>query len=168
MAIAAPREKISPYAPAILTMDVHPDKIREIIGPGGKTIRAIQAETNTRIEIDDAGIVKIAAVSKEDGDAALKMVEEITQEPEVGKVYDGTVVKVMDFGAFVQILPGTDGLCHISQLATHRVNNVSDIVKEGDKLRVKVLEINRDGKIRLSHKAILEEEGKRSHGQRRK
>jgi polyribonucleotide nucleotidyltransferase len=168
MAIAAPRAKISPYAPAILTMDVHPDKIREIIGPGGKTIRAIQTETNTRIEIDDAGIVKIAAVSKEDGDAALKMVEEITQEPEVGKVYDGTVVKVMDFGAFVQILPGTDGLCHISQLATHRVNNVSDIVKEGDKLRVKVLEINRDGKIRLSHKAILEEEGKRSHGQRRK
>ena len=96
------------------------------------------------------------------------MIEEITQEPEVGKIYEGTVVKVMDFGAFVQILPGTDGLCHISQLATHRVNNVSDIVKEGDKLRVKVLEINRDGKIRLSHKVILEEEGKRSHGQRRK
>ncbi len=167
-AIATPRDKISPYAPAILTMEVHPDKIREIIGPGGKTIRAIQTETNTRIEIDDAGIVKIAAVSKEDGDAAIKMVEEITQEPEVGKIYEGTVVKVMDFGAFVQILPGTDGLCHISQLATHRVNNVSDIVKEGDKLRVKVLEINRDGKIRLSHKAILEEEGKRSHGHRRK
>ena len=167
-AIAAPRDKISPYAPAILTMDVHPDKIREIIGPGGKTIRAIQTETNTRVEIDDSGLVKIAAVSKEDGDAALKMIEEITQEPEVGKIYEGTVVKIMDFGAFVQILPGTDGLCHISQLATHRVNNVSDIVKEGDKLRVKVLEINRDGKIRLSHKAVLEEEGKRSHGQRRK
>ena len=167
-AIATPREKISPYAPAILTMEVHPDKIREIIGPGGKTIRAIQTETNTRVEIDDAGIVKIAAVSKEDGDAAMKMVEEITQEPEIGKIYEGTVVKVMDFGAFVQILPGTDGLCHISQLATHRVNNVSDIVKEGDQLRVKVLEINRDGKIRLSHKAILEEEGKRSHGHRRK
>jgi polyribonucleotide nucleotidyltransferase len=167
-AIATPRDKISPYAPAILTMEVHPDKIREIIGPGGKTIRAIQTETNTRVEIDDAGIVKIAAVSKEDGDAAMKMVEEITQEPEIGKIYEGTVVKVMDFGAFVQILPGTDGLCHISQLATHRVNNVSDIVKEGDQLRVKVLEINRDGKIRLSHKAILEEEGKRSHGHRRK
>jgi polyribonucleotide nucleotidyltransferase len=167
-AIATPREKISPYAPAILTMEVHPDKIREIIGPGGKTIRAIQTETNTRVEIDDAGIVKIAAVSKEDGDAAMKMVEEITREPEIGKIYEGTVVKVMDFGAFVQILPGTDGLCHISQLATHRVNNVSDIVKEGDQLRVKVLEINRDGKIRLSHKAILEEEGKRSHGHRRK
>jgi polyribonucleotide nucleotidyltransferase len=167
-AIAEPRAKISPYAPAIVTVEVHPDKIREIIGPGGKTIRAIQTETNTRVEIDDSGLVKIAAVSKEDGDAALKMIEEITQEPEVGKIYEGTVVKIMDFGAFVQILPGTDGLCHISQLATHRVNTVSDIVKEGDTLRVKVLEINRDGKIRLSHKAVLEEEGKRSHGQRRK
>ena len=163
-AIQAPREKISPYAPAILTVEVKPDKIREIIGPGGKTIRSIQSETNTRIEIDDSGLVKIAAVSKEDGDAALKMIDDITMEPEVGQIYDGTVVRVMDFGAFVQILPGTDGLCHISQLATHRVSNVSDIVKEGDKLRVKVLEINRDGKIRLSHKAILEEEGRHPDG----
>ena len=96
------------------------------------------------------------------------MIGDITMEPEVGQVYDGTVVRVMDFGAFVQILPGTDGLCHISQLATHRVSNVSDIVKEGDKLRVKVLEINRDGKIRLSHKAILEEEGQRPDGHGRK
>jgi polyribonucleotide nucleotidyltransferase len=167
-AIQAPREKISPYAPAILTVEVKPDKIREIIGPGGKTIRLIQSETNTRIEIDDSGLVKIAAVSKEDGDAALKMIDDITMEPEVGQIYDGTVVRVMDFGAFVQILPGTDGLCHISQLATHRVSNVSDIVKEGDKLRVKVLEINRDGKIRLSHKAILEEEGRGPDGSGRK
>jgi polyribonucleotide nucleotidyltransferase len=96
------------------------------------------------------------------------MIGDITMEPEVGQIYDGTVVRVMDFGAFVQILPGTDGLCHISQLATHRVSNVSDIVKEGDKLRVKVLEINRDGKIRLSHKAILEEEGRRPDGSGRK
>jgi len=167
-AIQSPRDKISPYAPAILTVEVKPDKIREIIGPGGKTIRLIQSETNTRIEIDDSGLVKIAAVSKEDGDAALKMIGDITMEPEVGQIYDGTVVRVMDFGAFVQILPGTDGLCHISQLATHRVSNVSDIVKEGDKLRVKVLEINRDGKIRLSHKAILEEEGRRPDGSGRK
>jgi len=151
-----------------LTVEVKPDKIREIIGPGGKTIRSIQSETNTRIEIDDSGLVKIAAVSKEDGDAALKMIDDITMEPEVGQIYEGTVVRVMDFGAFVQILPGTDGLCHISQLATHRVSNVSDIVKEGDKLRVKVLEINRDGKIRLSHKAILEEEGRRPDGSGRK
>ena len=167
-AIAEPREKISPYAPAIMTVEVKPDKIREIIGPGGKTIRMIQSETSTRVEVDDSGLVKIAAVSKEDGDAALKMIEEITMEPEVGKIYEGTVVRIMDFGAFVQIMPGTDGLCHISQLATHRVSSVSDIVKEGEKLRVKVLEINRDGKIRLSHKAILEEEGRRSDGSGRK
>ena len=165
-AIATPRDHISPHAPAILSITIHPDKIREVIGPGGKTIRAIQSETNTRIEIDDSGLVKIAAVSKEDGEAALKLVEEITMEPEIGKIYDGTVVRVMDFGAFVQIMPGTDGLCHISQLATRRVSSVSDIVKEGDKLRVKVLEINRDGKIRLSHKAVLEEEGKRPDGSR--
>jgi polyribonucleotide nucleotidyltransferase len=167
-AIESPRAKISPYAPAILTVEVKPDKIREIIGPGGKMIRMIQSETNTRIEIDDSGLVKIAAVSKEDGDAALKMIGDITMEPEVGKIYDGTVVRVMDFGAFVQIMPGTDGLCHISQLATHRVSNVSDIVKEGDPLRVKVLEINRDGKIRLSHKAVLEEEGRHPDGSGRK
>jgi polyribonucleotide nucleotidyltransferase len=109
-------------------------------------------------------LVKIAAVSKEDGEAALKMINDIVQEPEIGKIYDGTVVRVMDFGAFVQIMPGTDGLCHISQLSTRRVTSVTDVVKEGDKLRVKVLEINRDGKIRLSHKAVLEEEGRRVDG----
>ena len=130
-AIGTPRDNISPYAPAILTVQVKPDKIREIIGPGGKMIRMIQSETNTRVEVDDSGLVKIAAVSKEDGEAALKMVNDITMEPEIGKIYDGTVVRIMDFGAFVQIMPGTDGLCHISQLATHRVSNVSDIVKEG-------------------------------------
>ena len=115
-------------------------------------------ETNTRIEIDDSGLVKIAAVSQEDGEAALKMIKEITVEPEVGAVYEGTVVKIMDFGAFVQILPNVDGLVHISQLAAHRVNKVSDIVKEGDQIKVKVLEISKDGKIRLSYKAALEEE----------
>ena len=121
-------------------------------------IRSIQSETNTSIAIEDSGVVKIAAISKEEGDAAIKMIEDLTREPEVGAVYEGTVVKIMDFGAFVQIMPGTDGLVHISQLANHRVTKVSDIVKEGDKLKVKVLEINRDGKIRLSHKAVLEEE----------
>ena len=155
-AIERPRKKLSPFAPTIVTINIHPDKIREIIGPGGKTIRAIQADTNTKIDIDDSGLVKIAAVSKEDGDAALKFVHDLTQEPEVGAIYEGTVVKIMDFGAFVQILPGTDGLVHISQLATHRVTKVSDVVKEGDKLKVKVLEVSRDGKIRLSHKALLE------------
>jgi polyribonucleotide nucleotidyltransferase len=103
-------------------------------------------------------MVKVAAISKKEGDAAIKMIKDLTQEPEVGAIYEGTVVKIMDFGAFVQIMPGTDGLVHISQLAHHRVTKVSDIVKEGNKLKVKVLEINRDGKIRLSHKAVLEEE----------
>ena len=156
-AIGKPRREISPYAPTISTVQVHPDKIREIIGPGGKVIRGIQAETNTTINIDDSGTVKIAAFSKEEADAAIQIVKDLTQEPEIGAIYDGTVVKITDFGAFVQILPGTDGLVHISQLANHRVTKVSDIVKEGDKLKVKVLEINRDGKIRLSHKAVLEE-----------
>jgi len=158
-AIKEPRKQISPYAPKIIIIKINPDKIREIIGPGGKIIRAIQTETNTTIEIDDLGIVKIAAVSKEEGDAAEEMINEIVKEPEVGKIYDGTVVKIMDFGAFVQIMPGTDGLVHISQLAAHRVNKVTDIVKEGDHIKVKVLEISRDGKIRLSYKAALEEEG---------
>jgi polyribonucleotide nucleotidyltransferase len=159
-ALSKPRQEISPYAPTISTIQIHPDKIREIIGPGGKIIRGIQTETNTSIAIEDSGVVKIAAISKEEGDAAIKMIEDLTKEPEVGAVYEGTVVKIMDFGAFVQIMPGTDGLVHISQLANHRVTKVSDIVKEGEKLKVKVLEISRDGKIRLSHKAVLEEEKK--------
>jgi polyribonucleotide nucleotidyltransferase len=158
-AIAEPRKQISPYAPKIITLKINPDRIREIIGPGGKTIRAIQNETDTKIEIDDSGMVKIAAFSQKEADAALNMVKEIIVEPEVGKIYDGTVVKIMDFGAFVQILPNVDGLVHISQLAAHRVNRVSDIVKEGDQIKVKVLEIGKDGKIRLSYKAALEEEG---------
>ncbi len=158
-AIAAPRDKISAYAPCITTIDINPDKIRDIIGPGGKVIRALQSETNTKIDIDDSGTIKIAAVSKEDGDAAIERIRALTMEPEVGQIYEGKVVKVMDFGAFVQILPGTDGLVHISQLSTQRVTKVTDVVHEGDTLRVKVLEVTRDGKIRLSHKALLEEEG---------
>ena len=156
-AIKEPRREISPYAPTIVTVKINPDKIRDVIGPGGKTIRAIQSETSTSIEITDDGSVKIAAFSKEEADAALEMVNEITKEPEVGAIYEGTVVKITDFGAFVQILPGTDGLVHISQLANHRVTKVTDIVREGEKLKVKVLEIGRDGKIRLSHKAVLEQ-----------
>jgi polyribonucleotide nucleotidyltransferase len=157
-AIAAPRAAISPYAPTITTLTINPDKIREVIGPGGKTIRAIQSQTNTTIEIDDSGLVKIAAFSKKEADEALQVVKQITSDPEVGTVYEGTVVKITDFGAFVNILPGTDGLVHISQLASRRVTKVSDVVKEGQKLKVKVLEVGRDGKIRLSHKALLEEE----------
>jgi len=157
-ALEKPRPEISPFAPTIITIMVKPDKIREIIGPGGKVIRGIQSETGTSVAIDDSGTVKVAAFSKEEGAAAIKMIEELIREPEVGTIYEGKVVKITDFGAFVNIMPGTDGLVHISQLANHRVTKVSDIVKEGDQLRVKVLEISRDGKIRLSHKALLDEE----------
>jgi len=158
--IEEPRKEISSYAPKITTIEINPDKIREIIGPGGKVIRSIQSETNTRIEIDDSGLVKIAATSSEDANAALEMINEIIKEPEVGATYEGTVVKITDFGAFVEIFPGTDGLVHISQLAPHRVNRVTDFVKEGQELKVKVLEISKDGKIRLSHKAVLEDSKK--------
>ncbi|MGD8257896.1 MAG: polyribonucleotide nucleotidyltransferase, partial [Desulfobacterales bacterium] len=156
-ALKEPRQELSPFAPTINTIQINPDKIREVIGPGGKIIRSIQSETNTNIEIEDSGLVKVAAFSKEEGDAAVKLIENLTREPEVGAIYEGKVVKITDFGAFVQILPGSDGLVHISQLANRRVTKVSDIVREGDKLKVKVLEIGRDGKIRLSHKAVLEE-----------
>jgi polyribonucleotide nucleotidyltransferase len=161
-AINQPRKDLSPYAPTIATITINPDKIRDIIGPGGKVIRGIQSETNTTIEINDSGLVKIAAFSKEESDAALEMVNEIIREPEIGAIYEGTVVKTTDFGAFVQIMPGTDGLVHISQLANRRVTKVTDVVKQGDTLKVKVLEIGRDGKIRLSHKAILEGEDGRA------
>ncbi len=163
-ALAVPRAEISPFAPKIIAIKINPDKIRDIIGPGGKVIRAIQSETNTKIEIDDSGLVKIAATSAEDGEAARLQVETLTMEPEVGALYEGKVVKTTDFGAFVQIVPGTDGLVHISQLANHRVGKVTDVVKEGDTLKVKVLEISKDGKIRLSHKAVLEDE-RESDGQ---
>ncbi len=157
-ALGAPREAISRYAPVIETVEINPDKIRDIIGPGGKMIRAIQADTNTRIEVDDSGLVKIAATSKEEADMAMGRIKEITAVPEVNAIYEGKVVKIMDFGAFVQILPGTDGLVHISQLANHRVKKVTDVVKEGDIIKVKVLEIGRDGKIRLSHKEVSDQD----------
>jgi len=152
------RPEISPYAPKVLTMQINPDKIRDIIGPGGKVIRAIQAETDTRVEVDDTGLVKIIAVNNEMAEKALNMIKSIVREAEVGATYEGTVRKIMDFGAFVEIFPGTDGLVHISQLDFKRVNKVTDVLKEGDKVLVKVLEVDRDGKIRLSRKAALEEQ----------
>jgi len=157
-AIGQPRQDISQYAPKILTIKINPDKIRDLIGPGGKVVRAIQAETNTRIEIDDSGLVKIAATNEAEGKLALEQVQAIAMEPEEGAIYEGKVVKTTDFGAFVQLAPGTDGLVHISQLANRRVAKVTDVVKEGDIVRVKVLEVSQDGRIRLSLKAALEEE----------
>jgi polyribonucleotide nucleotidyltransferase len=157
-ALDTPRDEISPFAPKILTIKINPDKIRDVIGPGGKVIRAIQSETDTRIDIADDGTIKIAATNQANGDAALEQVKAITMEPEEGAIYEGKVVKTTDFGAFVQLTPGTDGLVHISQLANRRVNKVTDVVKEGDIIKVKVLEVSKDGRIRLSHKAVLNEE----------
>jgi len=154
-ALKEPRKEISTHAPKIFTIQINSNKIREIIGPGGKTIRSMQAETNTNISVDDSGLVKIAAANQEDGNAAIKMINEITMEPEVGAIYEGTVVNITDFGAFVQIFPGTDGLVHISQLAERHVKKVTDIVKLGESIKVKVLDITSDGKIRLSRKAAL-------------
>ncbi len=151
------RAEISPYAPKIVKIQINPDKIRDIIGPGGKVIRAMQAETDTKIDVEDSGVVKIVAVDKESGDKALKMIQDIVQEAEVGAIYEGTVRKIMDFGAFVEIFPGTDGLVHISQLDSKRVNKVRDVLNEGDKVMVKVLEVDRDGKIRLSRRAAVED-----------
>ncbi len=157
-ALDTPREDISPFAPKILTIKINPDKIRDIIGPGGKVIRAIQSETDSRIDIADDGTVKIAADNQENGEAALEQVKAITMEPEEGVIYEGKVVKTTDFGAFVQLTPGTDGLVHISQLANRRVNKVTDVVKEGDIIKVKCLEVSKDGRIRLSLKEALNDE----------
>jgi len=152
------RPDLSPYAPRIYVMMVKTDKIREIIGPGGKIIRGIQEQTGVKIDIDDDGTVKIAAVNADSARAAISIIEGITQSAEVGKVYEGRVRKIMDFGAFVEIFPGTDGLLHVSQISKRRVN-VADCFKEGDDVTVRVLEVDRDGKIRLSHKEF-EEEGR--------
>lgn len=148
------REEVSPHAPKIVSIKIKSDKIRDIIGPGGKVIRAIQADTNTVVEVDDSGLVKIAAENEEDSAKALKMISDIALDPEIGAVYDGTVVKITDFGAFVNIKQGTDGLVHISELANYRVKKVTDVVKEGEVIPVKVLDITRDGKIKLSYKAV--------------
>jgi polyribonucleotide nucleotidyltransferase len=152
------RDQISPHAPKILSITINPDKIRDIIGPGGKIIRALQADTNTTIEVDDSGLVKIAGENQEDAQRALDMVADIAMDPEIGTIYEGKVVKITDFGAFVNIKSGTDGLVHISELADYRVKKVTDVVKEGDVIRVKVLDITRDGKIKLSYKAAKADE----------
>nr|HID57715.1 polyribonucleotide nucleotidyltransferase [Desulfobacterales bacterium] len=160
--IDRPRKELSPYAPKIISLQIKPEKIRDLIGPGGKVIRSIQLETDTRIDVDEAGTVKITATNEEMANKAFHMIEDIIQEVEIGGIYEGTVRKIMDFGAFVEIFPGTDGLIHISQLDFKRVRKVSDILREGDKVKVKVLEINRDGKISLSRKAAMIEEKKRN------
>ena len=150
------RTEMSEYAPRITTIKIHPDKIRDVIGKGGSVIRAITDETGAAIDIDDNGNIKIYSSDKTASDAARKRIEEITEEVEVGKIYKGKVAKLMDFGAFVNILPGKDGLVHISQISNERVQNVSDKLSEGDFVKVKVLEIDRQGRVRLSMKAVDE------------
>ena len=155
--IDKPREMMSEYAPRLVTFKINPEKIRDVIGKGGATIRGITEETGATIEVDDDGMVKISSVDKAASDEARRRVELVTAEVEVGTIYEGKVAKIMDFGAFVNILPGKDGLVHISQISDERVENVSDKLTEGDKVRVKVLEVDRQGRIRLSMKATVED-----------
>ena len=152
--ISSAREEMSEFAPRFTVMRINPDKIRDVIGKGGATIRQLTEETGTTIDIDDEGVIKIASIDKAAGDDAKKRIEEITADVEVGKIYEGKVVKIMDFGAFVSVLPGKDGLVHISQISNERVENVTDELTEGDIIKVKVLEIDKQGRIRLSMKAI--------------
>jgi polyribonucleotide nucleotidyltransferase len=158
-AIAAPRTEMSEYAPRIITFKINPEKIRDVIGKGGAVIRGLCEETGATIDIEDDGTIKIASVDNAAGQEARRRIEQITADVEVGMIYEGKVVKLMDFGAFVTILPGRDGLVHISQISHERVENVGDKLAEGDVVRVKVLEVDRQGRVRLSMKALEEEAG---------
>jgi len=158
-ALSQPRANISAYAPRILTIKVPVDKIRDIIGPGGKMIRSIVERTGCKIDVEDDGRVSIASVDESAARKAIAIIEELTATAEMNKTYLGKVVRIVDFGAFVEILPGTDGLLHVSEMAHHRVQDVRNEVKEGDQVLVKVVNIDPSGKIRLSRKALLESEG---------
>jgi polyribonucleotide nucleotidyltransferase len=157
-AISTPRGEMSEYAPRLLTIKIHPDKIREVIGKGGSTIQAITKETGTQIDIQDDGTIVIASVNAAAAQAAKARIEQITSDVEPGRIYEGKVAKIMDFGAFVTIAPGKDGLVHVSQISNERVEKVSDKLKEGDVVKVKVLEVDKQGRIRLSMKAVEEGE----------
>ncbi|NNM05528.1 MAG: polyribonucleotide nucleotidyltransferase [Gemmatimonadetes bacterium] len=156
--LAKPMDDLSEYAPRIVSIQINPEKIGDIIGPKGKTIRAIQDESGATIDIDDSGIVKIAAVSGEAGDRAREMIEAIVQEPEVGRIYEGPVKNTTTFGAFIEIMPGTEGLCHISELQDARTEKTEDVLKKGDITRVKLLAIDERGRLKLSRKAALAED----------
>jgi polyribonucleotide nucleotidyltransferase len=158
--LAEPRTDVSGHAPRIITLKVKPEKIREIIGPGGKVIRGIVEQTGVKIDVQDDGTVTIASSDESASQRAVEIVERITAEAVIGKIYKGTVRRVVDFGAFVEILPGTDGLVHISQLAPERVRRVTDVLNEGDEVMVKVIDVDRQGKIKLSRKDALENSGK--------
>jgi polyribonucleotide nucleotidyltransferase len=152
--IGTPREEMSEWAPTIMTMKIDPDKIRDVIGKGGAVIRAITEETGASVDIENDGTVRIASVDGASGKEARRRIELITADVEVGRVYEGRVARLMDFGAFVTILPGKDGLVHISQISNERVEKVSDKLAEGDVVKVKVLEVDRQGRVRLSMKEV--------------
>ncbi|HMA84898.1 MAG TPA: polyribonucleotide nucleotidyltransferase [Desulfosalsimonadaceae bacterium] len=166
--INAPRKELSPYAPIVYSVQISPERIGEIIGPGGKMIRSIQSETDTHIEIDDSGIVKIAALKKDDADRAMEIVKGIGMDPVVGEVYEGSVVKITDFGAFVQIKPKTEGLVHISEVAPYRIKKVTDEIQQGDTIKVKVIDITPEGRIKLSRKALMTSENKSGSDDKKK
>jgi polyribonucleotide nucleotidyltransferase len=153
-AISVSRGELSAFAPRLIKMKINPEKIRDVIGKGGAVIRALTEETGTQIDIEDDGTVIIASVDQEKGKEAQRRIQELTAEVEVGKVYDGTVLRLLDFGAIVQLLPGKDGLLHISQIANERVNAVADYLKEGQAVKVKVIEADEKGRVRLSMKAV--------------
>jgi len=159
-ALAAPRKELNPFAPRIITMQINPDKIKDVIGSGGKVIRSIVEQTGAKIDIEDSGIINIASSDEAAANKAKEIIRGIVQDAEVGKLYMGKVRKIMDFGAFVEIFPGTDGLLHISQISDQRLEKVTDALKEGDEVLVKVLEIDRQGKIRLSRKEAMREKAK--------
>ncbi|MGH7369405.1 MAG: polyribonucleotide nucleotidyltransferase [Candidatus Methylomirabilaceae bacterium] len=161
-ALSEPRSSLSIYAPRILTIMIPVDKIRDVIGPGGKVIRSIVAESGAKIDVSDDGRVEIASADEAAAQKALSIISKIVEVPEVGKIYQGKVVKIMDFGAFVQILPGTDGLLHISQIAEQRLKRVEDVLSEGDEVMVKVIDIDKSGKIRLSRKELLASDEKQA------
>jgi polyribonucleotide nucleotidyltransferase len=158
-ALSEARTEMSEFAPRLITIKIHPDKIREVIGKGGATIRSITEETGTTIDISDDGTVIVGSVNREAGEAARKRIEQIVSDVEPGRIYEGKVAKLMDFGAFVTIMPGKDGLVHVSQISNERVEKVSDKLKEGQVVKVKVLEVDKQGRIRLSMKAVTEDEG---------
>jgi len=149
------RPELSPYAPRITLIKIDPEKIGKVIGPGGKMIRSIIEETGAKIDVEDDGTVYIASINGASSDKAVRIIQRLTEEPEIGKIYTGKVVRTTNFGAFVEILPGTDGLVHISQLADYRVGRVEDVVKVGDEIMVMIIDIDREGKIRLSRQAVL-------------
>ncbi len=156
--LAEPRSKLSPTAPRIITLQVKPDKIGDVIGPKGKTIRGIEEQTGAEVNIEDSGLVTISSVSGEAGERAREIIESLVQEPEIGRIYEGVVKNTTSFGAFVEILPGIEALCHISELEEGRVEKTEDVLKKGDTVKVKLISVDDRGRMRLSRRAAMKAE----------